>query len=76
MAAVGGPKDDANKHAAKATSRPHDGLLVVVEVQPRTIGLELAYGRTPHFRGNMYLALLFLFCIIKKIQNIIKENKI
>ena len=46
MAAVGAPKDDANEHAAEVTTRPYDGLLVVAGVQPQTLGLELAWGRT------------------------------
>ena len=42
MAATAVTTDGTSERVAKATKRPHDGLLAVTGVQLQTIGLELA----------------------------------
>ena len=47
MAASATATAGTNEHAAEATARRAGGLLAVHGIQSRTIGLELAWGRTP-----------------------------
>ena len=47
MVASAAATDGANEHAAEATARRAGGLLVVHGIQSQTVGLELAWGRTP-----------------------------
>jgi hypothetical protein len=83
MATTSTVRNGANQCIAEAAARPADGLLVVPWVQPMTIGLELAWGRTPqrYLALNIYfLAFVFFLCILiyhayKKCKKIKRPKK-
>ena len=59
--------DGANEHTAEATTGHVGGLLTVLGIQSRTIGLELAWGRTPTEVPcifSYFLILTFIFAFI------------
>jgi hypothetical protein len=83
MAASSTARNGANQCIAEAAARPADGLLAVPWVQPMTVGLELAWGRTPQRYLSLhiyFLAFVFFLCIFiyhayKKIQKDKKTKK-
>ena len=67
MAASAASADGVNECAAEATIRHVGGLLAVLGIQSQTIGLELAWGRTPtevpcifQFLRSYFMRLLFI----------------
>jgi hypothetical protein len=83
MAASSTTRNGANQCIAETAARPADGLLAVPWVQPMTIGLELALGRTPqrylalhiYFLAFVSFLCIFVYHAYKKMQKDKKTKK-
>ena len=64
MAALAAATDGTNERDAEATTRRTGGLLAVHVIQCRTVGDELAWGRTPVELSSIFYFLHFNFRII------------
>ena len=64
MASVAAATDGANERDAEATTRCRGGLLAIHGIQSRTIGGELAWGRTPVEVSSIFYFPHFNFRII------------